>query len=472
MQEAWGNKITSMDQVDPECQANFESIVHRSLALGINHFETAKGYGCSEIQYNQALVGVLSGDNGYTRDDIILQTKLGPCADNAQFRKDLEDRFTRLSGLEYLDLFGFHGINRMEQIDWILRPGGNMEVIEEFRAAGKIRWVGFSTHGQVDVICAAINTGRFDYVNLHHHWCGSYTTSGASAEFEGTPYEGNGAAMRAATAQDMGLFCISPVDKGGRAWEPSVKLARLCEPDLSLLEFTWLWGWAAATDAAAAPLSSRVGGGGFHTMVLGAARPADFDQAVAAARLHGTQEGLAKLHAVAGRLRAAAEEALGKEWLDTWWTGLPGCFEPKSQGVHVNNIVWYHVLIHAFGMFEYTKQRYSSLIGNRKKWEDGKTWEENLAIQGWGFGPGLSVGPSGAKVLLETGALSCCPDPDKVVAILDETHAMLSGGDGAPALPAGSEAAYDMRPWPAFCERGRATQVPRASYKATLNSTL
>ena len=80
------------------------------------------------LQYNQALVGVLSGDNGYTRDDIILQTKLGPCADNAQFRKDLEDRFTRLSGLEYLDLFGFHGINRMEQIDWILRPGGNMEV--------------------------------------------------------------------------------------------------------------------------------------------------------------------------------------------------------------------------------------------------------------------------------------------------------------------------------------------------------
>ena len=52
MQEAWGNKITSMDQVDPECQANFESIVHRSLALGINHFETAKGYGCSEIQVN------------------------------------------------------------------------------------------------------------------------------------------------------------------------------------------------------------------------------------------------------------------------------------------------------------------------------------------------------------------------------------------------------------------------------------
>ena len=55
MQQAWGGAVTSMDEVLPECQANFEAIVQRALALGINHFETAKGYGCSEIQVSTGL---------------------------------------------------------------------------------------------------------------------------------------------------------------------------------------------------------------------------------------------------------------------------------------------------------------------------------------------------------------------------------------------------------------------------------
>lgn len=57
----------------------------------------------------------------------------------------------------------------MEQLDWTMREGGCMEVIEEYKEAGKIKWIGFSTHGHASVIRAAIMTGKFDSINIHYH---------------------------------------------------------------------------------------------------------------------------------------------------------------------------------------------------------------------------------------------------------------------------------------------------------------
>lgn len=67
-----------------------------------------------------------------------------------------------------MDIFSFHGINTMQQLDWTLREGGCMEVVEEFRQQGKIRFVGFSTHAHAPVIKAAISTEKFDCMNIHY----------------------------------------------------------------------------------------------------------------------------------------------------------------------------------------------------------------------------------------------------------------------------------------------------------------
>ena len=37
-------------EIPPANQANLEACIHRSLELGINHIETARGYGTSEMQ--------------------------------------------------------------------------------------------------------------------------------------------------------------------------------------------------------------------------------------------------------------------------------------------------------------------------------------------------------------------------------------------------------------------------------------
>ena len=55
MQQAWGGAISSMDAIDPAQHANFVAVIRRALALGITHFETARGYGSSELQFAAAL---------------------------------------------------------------------------------------------------------------------------------------------------------------------------------------------------------------------------------------------------------------------------------------------------------------------------------------------------------------------------------------------------------------------------------
>ena len=52
-------------------QENLEACIHRAVELGINHIETARGYGTSEMQLGRILPTL-------PRDQIIVQTKIAP----------------------------------------------------------------------------------------------------------------------------------------------------------------------------------------------------------------------------------------------------------------------------------------------------------------------------------------------------------------------------------------------------------
>jgi predicted aldo/keto reductase-like oxidoreductase len=94
--------------------------------------------------------------------------------------------------IDYLDLFAFHGLNGEWQWSWMFEGETNCwSIIEEYRAAGKIRFVGFSTHGPTDLINRLIETDKFDYANVHYHFCGSYTASG-----DGPDHTGNISCLR------------------------------------------------------------------------------------------------------------------------------------------------------------------------------------------------------------------------------------------------------------------------------------
>ena len=70
-------------EVPSDSQANLEACIERALELGINHFETARGYGTSEMQMGRILPR-------FPRDKILVQTKVAPHRSAREFRRMVE----------------------------------------------------------------------------------------------------------------------------------------------------------------------------------------------------------------------------------------------------------------------------------------------------------------------------------------------------------------------------------------------
>ena len=182
--------------------------IEKAIALGINHLETARGYGNSEVYLGLALK-----DLAIPRDEVYITTKLSPTPDPKQMGQWIDESLERLQ-LDYLDCLAIHGINTWEHLNWVTKPHGCLAAIQTAINNGKIRHLGFSTHGSPNLILAAIATDLFEFVNLHYYYFG----------------QRNYKAIALASEKDLGVFIISPADKGGRLYTPPEKLKRLCYP--------------------------------------------------------------------------------------------------------------------------------------------------------------------------------------------------------------------------------------------------
>jgi predicted aldo/keto reductase-like oxidoreductase len=355
-----------LSEVPVDDQANLEATIRRSLEVGINHIETARGYGSSEMQLGQILPTL-------PREKLIVQTKIAPTADPQEFRSHLETSLNYLK-LDTVDLLGLHGINTAEILEWAIRPGGCLEVAQEFQRQGRIRFIGFSTHAPTDVIIRACDTGQFDYVNLHWYYIN----------------QRNWSAIAAATRQDMGVFIISPSDKGGMLYNPPQRLVDLCAP-LSPIVFNDLFCLSHAQ---------------VHTLSVGASRPQDFDEHLKTLDyLDRADEILAPIQQ---RLEQEAIERLGKDWYTTWDVGLPTPEETPGE-FNVRTVLWLWNLATAYNLIEFAKVRYN-MLGQASHWFPGlKVDQINL---------------DEIKPLLKNS-----PHADKISAILQDTHELLGSED-------------------------------------------
>ncbi|GMV80076.1 MAG: hypothetical protein AMXMBFR7_12600 [Planctomycetota bacterium] len=362
-QQSW----KSDDAIGDESQRTVEACIRRALEIGITHIETARGYGTSEEQLGRILPRL-------PRRELIIQTKVAPFEDTKKFLETFETSMKKLC-IDYVDLFSLHGINNEQLLDWSLRPGGCLEAALKLKEQGRVRHVGFSTHAQLPVILAAIRDGRFEYVNLHWYYV----------------FRFNWPAVEEATRRDMGVFIISPNDKGGKLYQPSDKLTDLCRP-YSPMVFNDAWCLARPE---------------VHTLSLGAARPTDFDEHLKALELlKPGADTYALLQPIEARLQAELERTLGREWLESWHVGLPDYREVPGQ-VHVLEILRLRNFAKAFDMIEYGKMRYN-LLGSGGHWFPGakadKLDELDLAA-----------------------ALSKSPFKDRIPGYLREAHEILSG---------------------------------------------
>lgn len=184
------------------------AMVQMAFDAGINHIETAWGYKKSETIYGK----VLNEELKIPRNSYHLMTKSNAMT-GPEMRERIENQLKDLK-TDYIDFYAWHGINNDELLKTTCTKNGPVEELLKLKEEGVIKHIGFSTHAPLQTIIRTIETGMFDFVNLHYYY------------FD----QRNHAAVSMAQIRDMGVFIISPNDKGGQLFNAPYKIKNAVKP--------------------------------------------------------------------------------------------------------------------------------------------------------------------------------------------------------------------------------------------------
>ena len=324
-QKSWSH--LDFSEISLEEQNKVEKIFNLAIQYGLNHIETAFHYGTSELQVGYAL-------KDFSRDSIILQTKIPPNSNLEIFKENLKTSFENLS-VKKIDLIAIHGLNNEEHLYQSIKEGGCVDVLKQFQKDGLIGHIGFSTHGNPTLIKRAIASNKFDYVNLHWYFIN----------------QNNISAIKLAKEYDVGVFIISPTDKGGHLHTPSEKLLDLSRP-LHPIVFNDLF---------------CLRNDDVHTISVGVAKENDFDLHLEAVSLLPKVEEY--VPQILDSFKNESIRCLGMEWHNRWSYNLPS-WEETPGHINIPVLLWLSNLLEAWEMEGFAKSRYQ-LLGNGSHWFPG-----------------------------------------------------------------------------------------------------
>ncbi|MEO0407390.1 MAG: aldo/keto reductase [Cyanobacteria bacterium P01_A01_bin.135] len=317
--------VASLGTMRFACQAAAQETVSSAIAAGINHLETARSYGHSEAYLGESLRAL-----AIPRQTIHLTSKLLPTLDAAAAERCIDASLKSLD-TDYLDCLALHGVNTPEHLALLRNPNGCMTGIEAAMADGRVRHVGVSTHGPLEVVLALVNTGRFAFINLHYYLF----------------FQRHAEAIAQAHQQDMGIFIISPADKGGLLHQPPPTLVETCRPYSPLaLNYRFLLSDPRIT-----------------TLSVGPATAAEL--APTLGLLQGGQLEPQEQAAIA-RLDQQANQALGTSQCQQCYQCLP-C----PEAIHIPEVLRLRNLAIAHDMTDYGRYRYG-MFENAGHWFPGR----------------------------------------------------------------------------------------------------
>lgn len=135
------------------------NIVAEAVDRGINYFDIAPSYGNAQERLGPAL-------EPYRKNCFLACKTEGRLKDDS--RKQLEVSL-RLLKTDHVDLYQFHALTKMKELDTVLGPGGAMETMEAAKKEGKIRFIGFSVHS-AETALAAMDRYNFDTILFPVNW--------------------------------------------------------------------------------------------------------------------------------------------------------------------------------------------------------------------------------------------------------------------------------------------------------------
>ena len=324
-QKSW-DEINS-SEISQKEQKKVENILNLANKYGFSHIETAKYYGTSEVQLGM-------GFKSIDKIPKIIQTKIPPNHDPKIFEEQLLQSFEKLQ-VKKIDLLSIHGINTSEHLHQAIREGGCLDILRNFQKENLIGHIGFSTHGESSLIEKTIITNFFDYVNLHWYFIN----------------QTNSKVIDLAHKYDLGVFIISPTDKGGHLHTPSKKMLELCNP-LHPIIFNDLFC-----------LRNKK----IHTISVGIAKEKDFDLHLEAVSL--LSESDQYIPKILNRLQEESINTLGEEWYQSWERNLPN-WQNTPGGINIPVLLWLSNLLDTFDLEEFARSRYQ-LLGNGSHWFPG-----------------------------------------------------------------------------------------------------
>jgi predicted aldo/keto reductase-like oxidoreductase len=124
-----------------------------ALDHGITYFDTAPGYGDSEVK-----LGTLAP----RRDEYVLATKIDPPFTRAAAEQSITRSLQRLQ-TDHVELLQLHGIGDHATLHAALRSDGAVPAMQAAQATGRVQHLGITSHDPA-FLCSVIDEGLFDVV--------------------------------------------------------------------------------------------------------------------------------------------------------------------------------------------------------------------------------------------------------------------------------------------------------------------
>lgn len=175
-----------------------KNIVAEAFDRGINYFDVAPSYGNAQERLGPAL-------KPYRAKSFLACKTEGRLKNDS--RAQLEESL-RLLETDHIDLYQFHALTKMTDLDKVLGPGGAMETLEAAKKEGKIRYIGFSVHS-AETAVAALDRYPFDTILFPLNWL-LYTQAGFGPQI-----------LQKAQEKGVGILCLKSMAK--TVWPESEK---------------------------------------------------------------------------------------------------------------------------------------------------------------------------------------------------------------------------------------------------------